>query len=276
MTPERFNKTIADHYRRHGRHDMPWRKMRDPYRILVSEIMLQQTQVGRVTPFYENFIKKFPTFTKLAKANTRDVLRAWQGLGYNRRALALQKTARVVLEKFNGKLPRGREALESLPGIGPGTSGSLLAFAFNEPVIFIETNIRRVFIHFFFVGREMVTDLEIQRYIRRTIDEKHARRWYWALMDYGAWLTKTGKEREASENPNRRGANYVRQSEFKGSDRELRGKILRYLLARRKAGLATLARECREPQQKIRKIAGGLSRDGILAIKGGLYCINNI
>jgi len=243
---------------------MPWRKTRDPYKILISEIMLQQTQVGRVGPFYENFIKKFPNFKDCAHAKTSDVLQAWQGLGYNRRALALQNLSKIILEKFHGELPRTREELEGLPGIGKGTSGSLMAFAWNEPTIFVETNIRRVFIHFFFPKRRKVTDAAIERYITRTIDRKHPREWYWAVMDYGAWLASPTARGPRSKNPNRRSAHYVRQSKFHGSDRELRGKILRLLLIKKKTTVLGIARELNEPSKRVKKIIRGLSRDGFL------------
>lgn len=275
MTPARFNKIIADHYKKNGRHDMPWRMTRDPYKILISEIMLQQTQVGRVTPFYENFIKKFPSFEKLAHAKTSDVLRAWQGLGYNRRGLALINLSKIISSKFNGKLPQTREELESLPGIGKGTSGSLAAFAYNKPVIFIETNIRRVFLHFFFPKQKMVTDVEIERYIKRTIDEKNPREWYWALMDYGSRLAREAAKIKKGGNPNRRSAHYIKQSRFKGSDRELRGKILRFLLTQRKTTIAALVSAFKEPQQRVKKVTSELSREGFLGIKGNFYCINN-
>jgi A/G-specific adenine glycosylase len=274
LTPARFNEIIAKHYKDHGRHDMPWRKTRDPFKILVSEVMLQQTQVGRVRPFYENFIKKFPNFESLAHAKTDDVLRVWQGLGYNRRAIALQKLSKIVLEKFHGRLPRTREELESLPGIGRGTSGSVAAFAFNRPEIFIETNIRRVFIHFFFPKQEMVTDAELERYIKRTIDAAHPREWYWAIMDYGSWLAGAARPGFKASNPNRRSARYMKQSTFKGSDRELRGKILRFLLAKKKANLPAIAKEVKEPKERIRKVTRALSHEGFLGIKGEQYCIN--
>src|SRR5271155_820779 len=125
MSVERFKKEIRRYYLKNGRHGMLWRKTRDPYRIVVSEIMLQQTQVARVEKFYPRFIKKFPNFRALARARTSDVLRAWQGMGYNRRALALQRLARIVNDQYHGKLPRERAALEALPGIGKATDGSL-------------------------------------------------------------------------------------------------------------------------------------------------------
>jgi len=253
---------------------MPWRKTRDPYRILVSEIMLQQTQVSRVGPFYRNFIKKFPDFRALAAAKTVDVLKAWQGLGYNRRAIALQNLSRIVLEKFNDRLPDDRDDLESLPGIGPGTSGSLMAFAFNKPVVFIETNIRRVFIHHFFKNRADVTDAEIERCIERTMSRRRAREWYWALMDYGSWLA-TGDARLA--NPNRRSAHYAKQKKFKGSDRELRGRILKLLVGARGASSAkAIARTLNEAPIRVRGAADALVREGFLAKmeqNESAYCI---
>ena len=268
MTAARFRKIIREHYRKSGRHSFPWRKTRDPYRILVSEIMLQQTQVGRVEGFYERFIARFPGFGSLARATPGDVLRLWQGLGYNRRALMLHKLARIVVRDFGGKLPDDREILESLPGIGPGTSGALRAFAFNRPDAFIETNIRRVFIHFFFPKKKMVTDRELARYIKRTIDLRNPREWYWALMDYGAMLAKS-----ARGNPNRRSAHYVAQSPFAGSRRELRGKILRILLVRKQMTRKSLAAALGAGSQKFDEAVAGLTREGFVGIKGDHLCI---
>jgi A/G-specific adenine glycosylase len=253
-----FKRKIRTFYRSQGR-DLPWRRTRDPYRILVSEIMLQQTQVDRVKTFYENFIRRFPDFTSLAHAKKSDVLRAWQGLGYNRRALALKETARVVMKEYGGELPREREILESLPGIGPYTAGAIRAFAFNAPEVFIETNIRRVFIHFFFLRRDDVSDREILPLIEKTLDRKDPRAWYFALMDYGAMLGLAEKI-----NPNRRSAHYVRQPKFSGSDREIRGKILRLVLARKKIKMDELADIIPQPKDRIMKIVVALSREGFL------------
>jgi A/G-specific adenine glycosylase len=260
----RFKDIIWAYYR-HNRREMPWRRTHDPYRILVSEIMLQQTQVARVMKFYPDFIKKFPDFRALAHARTVAVLRAWQGLGYNRRALALRRLAKIILEKYNGRLPRERAALESLPGIGKATAGAIRAFAWNEPEIFIETNIRRVFIHFFFERSRKVTDKEILRYIKRTLDRKNPREWYWALMDYGAMLGA------ASQNPNRKSVHYKKQPRFSGSDRELRGKIVRFLLAKKKFSIRALSKGTGEPEKRIRRIASALAKEGFMAkiITGG-------
>jgi A/G-specific adenine glycosylase len=226
--------------------------------------MLQQTQVERVRAFYENFMKRFPDFAALAKAKKSDVLRVWQGLGYNRRALALRKSAGIVIKKYNGALPRERETLESLPGIGPYTAGAIRVFAFGEPEIFIETNIRRVFIHFFFPRKRKVHDREIMPLIEKTLDRNDPREWYFALMDYGAMLGVT-----AMANPNRRSAHYAKQSKFSGSDREIRGKIVRFLLAHKKASMENLGKAIPQPKERILKVVDALSREGFLKKTGG-------
>ena len=187
ISSAKFRRTVLEHYRASKR-DLPWRRTRDAYRILVSEVMLQQTQVARVQTFYENFIKKFPSFATLARSKKSDVLRAWQGLGYNRRALALKELAVIIVKKYGSKLPRDRKTLESLPGVGPYTAGAVRAFAWGQPDVFIETNIRRVFIHFFFPRRKKVSDREILLLVEKTLDRRDVRAWYFALMDYGAML----------------------------------------------------------------------------------------
>ncbi len=267
MSFVKFKKTIFEYYRVSQR-DLPWRRARDPYRILVSEIMLQQTQVERVKTFYEKFVKKFPGFAVLAKAKKSDVLRAWQGLGYNRRALALQKTAQIVVKKYSGALPQERGALESLPGVGSYTAGAIRAFAFDEPDVFIETNIRRVFIHFFFSKRRTVNDREILPLIEKTLDRKNPRMWYFALMDYGAMLGVT-----TEENPNRRSAHYVRQSKFSGSDREVRGKILRLMLVHKKIQIQHLEHAISQPKERIAKVLNALSREGFVKQKGNIVSL---
>jgi A/G-specific adenine glycosylase len=274
---KKFQKTIWNYYGEHKR-PMPWRQTRDPYRILVSEIMLQQTQVSRVIGFYKNFIKQFPSFRALAAAKTADVLKAWQGLGYNRRALALQNLAKEVVKNYNGTLPRDTESLISLPGIGPYTAGAIRAFAFNEPGVFIATNIRRVFIHFFFPGQTKVTDAMLVRYIERTVDQKNPREWYYALMDYGSMMFGIFKMTRMadvpglgvstrSENPNRRSAHYTKQSAFAGSERELRGKIIRFLIAKKKASPSVLSRELGEPSKKIEHTLTKLIQEGFIVKK---------
>ncbi len=217
-----FKKTVWAHYRAHKR-DFPWRHTRDPYKILVSEIMLQQTHAPRVVPKYMSFTEKFPTTHTLAGASLLDVLREWQGLGYNRRAKYLKLCSEKIEKDFGGKFPRNFKLLQTLPGVGPATAGDICAFAWNIPVTVIETNIRSVFIHFFFTDRESVHDRDIMPLIEKTLDKKSPREWYWALFDYGAFLKET-------HNPNKKSKHYTKQSTFKGSNRQKRSQILKLIL----------------------------------------------
>jgi A/G-specific adenine glycosylase len=218
-----FRRTVLDHYRARGR-DLPWRRTRDPYKILVSEVMLQQTQVSRVLNKWEQFVDTFPDFASLGAASLVDILTVWRGLGYNRRALYLGRTACIVTEQYGGALPDRPDELVKLPGIGPNTAGAIVAFAFNRPVVFIETNIRTAFIHHFFSDETKVPDSRIIPLIETTMVRDNPRVWYWALMDYGTML------KEEVENPGRKSAHYLKQSPFRGSNREIRGAILRLLL----------------------------------------------
>ena len=220
---KKFVKAVWAYYRTYGRHDLPWRRTRNPYRILVSEVMLQQTQVERVIPKYREFLRKFPSLASLARAPLSDVLRLWQGLGYNRRAKMLHDCAKTVMNKFRGLTPKAYRELVKLPGVGPYTAGSIMAFAWNEGVPIIETNIRSAYIHHFFKGKTGVSDNDILHIVERTLDKKRPREWYYALMDYGVHIKKT------AGNENRRSKHYVRQSVFKGSDRQLRGMLLSLL-----------------------------------------------
>lgn len=213
---------------------MPWRGEKDPYKVLVSEIMLQQTQVSRVTEKYQEFLCAFPTILSLSVASLSQVLRAWQGLGYNRRARFLHECAKDVMKSHKGNIPRDYESLLSLPGIGKGTAGSLSAFAFNLPVVFIETNIRRIYIHHFFSQQEVVSDKELLPLIEQTVDIKNPREWYYALMDYGAYL------KSQVPNPNKKSKHYTKQSKFEGSNREVRGAIVKYLSQNVKTNKRTL------------------------------------
>jgi A/G-specific adenine glycosylase len=220
---KKFAATVWDFYREHGRHNLLWRQTYDPYRILVSEMMLQQTQVDRVIPKYEAFIKKYPTVEKLARASLVDVLKLWQGLGYNRRAKMLLLCAQKVVQEYKGTFPSDEVSLLKLPGVGPYTAKAILAFAYSIPVSLIETNVRNVYLHHFFHDKTDVQDAEILRLIAVTADTKKPREWYYALMDYGSHLKKT------HGNANIKSAHYTKQSTFKGSDRQIRGTIIKLL-----------------------------------------------
>lgn len=266
-TPETidlFRDLILSYFRAHGR-DLPWRHTADPYRILVSEIMLQQTQVERVVVRYREFLDRFPDFASLARAPRSEVLLAWQGMGYNRRAIALQETARRVVEEYGGDLPADVEMLATFPGIGKATAAAIVAYAFNMPVVYVETNIRRIFIHFFFQDREGVRDDEILPLVERTLDRENPREWYSALMDYGTVLKKR------TANPNRRSASYSRQSRFEGSDRQIRGRILALVLEEGTVmEKEVILRLCEEPG-RVKRILGDLAREGFVAESEGAY-----
>lgn len=222
MQPAELTLFLYDFYDREAR-VLPWRSHPSPYGVLVSEIMLQQTQVPRVIEKYQEFMRVFPTIKDLAEAPTDQLLKVWQGLGYNRRALNLRKAAQAILTQHKGKLPETLEELDALPGIGPATAASISAFAFNKPVVFIETNVRSVFIHFFFKGQAEVHDNEILPLVEQALDRTNSRKWYSAIMDYGTILKKE------VTNPSRKSTHYTKQSKFEGSERQLRGKVLKLL-----------------------------------------------
>ena len=177
MNPTKFKKEIWKYYKAHKR-EMPWRNTTNPYYIVVSEIMLQQTQVSRVISKYTSFIKKFPTWKKLAEAQLKDVLLEWQGLGYNRRGKALHSIAQKVVQEYKSALPHELHILTTFSSIGLNTAGSICAFAFNTPTVFIETNIRTVFIHFFFKDKERIDDKDILKLVEKTLDTENPREWY--------------------------------------------------------------------------------------------------
>lgn len=185
----------------------------------MSEVMLQQTQVDRVIPFYKNFLKQFPTAKKLSRAPLSDVLKVWQGLGYNRRAKMLHEAAKQMAEHT----PSSIEELEALKGVGPYTARAVAAFAWNKGTLVVETNIRTVIIHHFYPKEQKVSDAQIEKVLTEVLPKGKAREWYSALMDYGAALKREGVSHNA------RTKTYTKQKPFKGSLREVRGAILRRL-----------------------------------------------
>jgi len=230
--------------------------------------MLQQTQAARVAPVFETFVKRFPSFAALARSLLARVMRAWQGLGYNRRALYLKKAAQTVMRNHKGKLPREAALLIKLPGIGPATAGSIAAFAFNKPAVFIETNIRSVFLHHFFGKRRNVSDRELMLLIEQTLDRAHPRRWYNALMDWGAVL------KTVHQNPSRRSRHHLKQKPFQGSSRQLRGSILRYLVHVRHATVSSLRRSMRGfSRQRIGRALRELAKEDIVVQHGVRFSI---
>ena len=252
----RFRRTIYSYYRK-NRRDFPWRQTSDPYHILVSEIMLQQTQTSRVQGKFEEFIREFPDFESLAESPMRKILQCWQGLGYNRRALALHKTAQIVIKDFNGMLPHSTDALEKLPGIGTYTASAIIALAYNHPSAFIETNIRAVYLHFFFSGQNSVPDRKIMDIVKQTVDVSHPREWYYALFDYGAMLKQ-------KVNLSNKSAHYRKQSPFKGSNREVRSKIIKLLLSHPFLSEREIIENLNLSPGHIKEILTGLQKEGFI------------
>ncbi len=295
-----FLETVGRYYAAHGRHDLLWRRpesdgLFDPYKILVSELMLQQTQVPRVIPKYEEFLRAFPTVESLGTAALGDVLRLWQGLGYNRRAKYLWLAAKQITAEG------WPDDLTKLPGVGVNTAGAIRAYAFNEPVVFIETNIRTVYIHHFFSDEQNIPDTLIRDSLSQTLkritaEGKRAagqnvnhfaramrdpgvptkpvlwgdstavfshepRTFYWALMDYGSFL-KT-QVRNVSQSKH-----YKRQSAFHGSRRQIRGLVIREL---GKQPLRDDTLRALTDDERLPEVLDALQKEGLISKKGRLY-----
>ena len=261
-----FQKIIYSYFKQYGR-DFPFRKEISPYNVVVSEMMLQQTQTSRVVEKFQQFIQKFPDFQSLANAPLNDVLKVWQGLGYNRRAVALKTISEKIVKEFEGILPADVEILKSFPQIGHNTASSIVAFAFNIPTYFIEVNIRRVYIYFFFPGKTSIDDGNIMPIVRRTIDPSNVRKWYYALMDYGVMLKKTHPEL------NKRSVHYRKQSKFKGSNREIRGKILKLLIASSSLTETEMLSELEINSIKLKEILNLLITEGFIKQENHLFSI---
>ncbi|MGA7670183.1 MAG: A/G-specific adenine glycosylase [Nitrolancea sp.] len=273
--------------------DLPWRRTRDPYRILVSEVMLQQTQVDRVIPKYFAFLDFFPTFEALAAAPTADVIRAWSGLGYNRRAVNLQRTAQAVVDRFGGEMPSDPYALRDLPGIGPYTAGAIACFAFEQDVGFFDTNIRRV-LHRVLIGpelpKERVTTRELQSLADDLVPEREGYTWNQALMELGAVICTARKpvcltcplHRHCAAFPAiqtviatlPKGTRKKKEEPFSGSMRFYRGRVieaLRELDDGESLNLQSLGPKVRDDFSDehliwLKDVVEGLTRDGLAQI----------
>lgn len=259
-----FQKKVWDFYAAQGRHDLPWRPPQlkvkngkiDIYQITVSEIMLQQTQVSRVSLKFKSWMKKFPNIHALASASRKDVLTIWQGLGYTRRAKFLHEAAQKITKDG---APRTVEELEDLPGIGHYTARAVGTFAWNESHSFVETNIRTVYINHFFKNKEIVTDAEILNLVEQTLDQDCPREWMYALMDYGSYLKSQGNAH------NRRAKGFTRQSKFKGSVREVRGVIMKFFTEKETLTLKDQKEfEIRFDVNRVTQALDGLVKDDLL------------
>lgn len=253
-----FRRLMLRYYELHGR-SFPWRETRDPYRILVSEVMLQQTQTHRVAAKYPKFIKKYRTIRALAQAPQNEVLKAWAGLGYYRRARNLHRAAIAICEHHNGRVPYDRAELRALPGIGDYTAAAISTFAHGNPAPMIETNIRSVYLHGFFRGRHNVSDREILAIIEETLEPKRCREWFYALMDFGVELKK------ARPGINTRSRHYHKQSPFEGSDRQIAAQILRQVLESSSGvRLSRLQRAFNIPIERLGRVVRRLIADGLV------------
>jgi A/G-specific adenine glycosylase len=264
---QKMRRAVRSFYRARGRYDLPWRKTVNPYHILVSEVMLQQTQVARVIPKYLAFIKEFPTLYKLAHAPFRDVLISWYGLGYNRRAKSLHEAAKKVVLLYNGKMPDTFEELCTLSGVGSYTAGAICVFSYGIPIPLIETNIRTVIFHHLLQDDRKASDAELLNISKEVLDKKNPREWFWALMDYGSYLKEQGVR------TNERSTHYVKQTKFKGSDREVRGAIVRVLTDVPCASEKELQIKTKLPLVKIHEQLVKLKEEGMIRCKNAKWSL---
>jgi A/G-specific adenine glycosylase len=241
--------------------DFPWRRDTDPWGVLVSEFMLQQTQTERVIPYWERWMRKWSAPEALAQASLTDALGAWSGLGYNKRGRYVWECARIITGDYGGAVPDTPEALDDLPGIGAYSAGAIACFAYNYPSVFIETNIRAGALHFFFqekTEKEPVRDGELLPLLSAAMDHENPRAWYWALMDYGAAVKK------ALGNPNRKSAHYTRQSPFEGSFRQRRGAVLKALVSGGPGSHQELCQRAGITEEELLQVLESLKKDNLL------------
>ncbi len=250
--------------------DLPWRHTFDPYKILVSEIMLQQTQVSRVVEKYYEFLRIFPDIYSLAHASTADVIRVWKGLGYNRRALYLKRAAEVLVRKYNGNFPQSANDLQEIPGIGKYTAGAILVFAFRKNIGVVDTNIRKIITGFFYDGIQQKESV-IEQKASELVPIGKSWEWHQALMDYGA--LEFSKQKEKVAVGIRKGTAYV---PFRDTNRFLRGRILDLIREKsiRETKLLTLIYKThRKDKQIIRTVISDLVREGLLIQTDGIVSL---
>lgn len=275
-----FQQIVWNYYKEHKR-SLPWRETFDPYKIWLSEIMLQQTQIPRVIKKYELFLQNYPTIDHLVHAEFSEILKLWKGLGYNRRARFLQETANIISKKYNSQFPNTKEELLSLPGIGDYTASAISTFAFKNPEIVIETNIRTAIIHHFVRGssksgsasswededKKKIGESVIQEFIDKTLDRSNPRDWYYALMDYGAFIKKT------VGNLNRMSKKYTTQSKFEGSRRQVRGRILEALISYQSLSETELFSKIDSNGYDLHQILRELEKENLILKEDSVYKI---
>jgi A/G-specific adenine glycosylase len=262
LSPERiqeFQKKVLSFYKKNGRM-LPWRETTDPYKILLSELMLQQTQVNRVIRYYESWIARWPTIHALASASRVEVLQAWMGLGYNTRAMNLHKAARKIVTQFDSDVLEAMRQYKEIPGVGRYTSQAVQIFATNADLVTVDTNIRRIFIKEFHLP-ETVSDKELWMLAERCLPNGRSREWHNALMDYGALHLTAQKTGIKSK---------TRQSRFEGSDRQLRARIIRILLQNDES-LMNISRILNVERTWLQRILEKLISEDIILKKNNRY-----
>lgn len=255
---KKFQKMIFNWWQE-NRRDLPWRHTHDPYRILISEVMLQQTQVSRVLPKYKVFLDQFPDVYHLANASSADVLKAWKGMGYNRRALYLKRTAHAIASEHGGIFPKDEKQLMKLPGLGKYTARAVLVFAYKENIAMVDTNIRQIITHFFFEEKPQKESI-IQEVADRIVPKGESWEWHQALMDYGAIAMSKVKMQKSKVKKN--------IIPFKESNRYYRGRIMDMLREGEKIELNFIAEAALSYQKStefIASILDGLASDGLIS-----------
>lgn len=242
-----------------NKRDLPWRHTHDPYKIMVSEVMLQQTQVSRVLAGYREFIERYPTVKVLAKASTSDVVKIWKGMGYNRRALYLKQAARAVVDRYGGTFPKSEKELVKLPGLGTYTARAILVFAYRQNTACVDTNIRQIITHYFFDEKPQKPSI-IQAVADQLLPLGKSWEWHQALMDFGALELNVSR---VTYHVSRK-----KTIPFRQSNRFYRGRIIDRL-REGKIREASLITEFQTTYGKSREfiltIIAGLARDGLLA-----------
>jgi A/G-specific adenine glycosylase len=255
-----LQKKILSFYKEKSR-TLPWRQTTNSYHILLSEVMLQQTQVDRVVAYYSRWTKKWPYVQDLANASRIDVLKEWSGLGYNNRAVNLHRAAQVIAEKYNGDVIAAVKDHKNVPGIGPYTAAAVQIFAQNADIITVDTNIRRILLHEFNLPKE-TSDRELWQLANRCLPKGKSRDWHNALMDYGATYLTSRKTGIAPK---------TRQSKFEGSDRQIRAKIVRELLKRSVIPVTELPAGADAEQLRVERILRKMEKDGLVKKNGASY-----
>lgn len=255
-----FQEKVLSFYEEEGR-DLPWRKTSDPYAILLSEVMLQQTQVNRGIIYFQKWLEQWPTVFDLARADRADVLKAWMGLGYNMRALRLHTTMKIIASQFDGDILKALEEYKKLPGIGKYSAAAVKIFSTNCDAVTVDTNIRRIFIHEFSLSED-VSEKELWDLAWKCLPKGKSRDWHNALMDYGSLVLTSQKTKIKAK---------TRQSRFEGSDRQLRAKILRFVLEKKEVSFEEMYSFGKK--DKVERVLNSLEKDQLLVLKDRMYIL---